>query len=165
MSAHTALDGVNVLDLSESVGGAYCTKLLADLGASVMLVERPGSGHPLRNTGPFSGDPDIERSGLFLYYCVNKKSLVCDIESESGRQMVRDLASDADILVESFAPGHLDALGLGYEALSALNPSLIMTSVTHFGQTGPYRHWKSDEIVDNAMGGYMYFMGHADASR
>ena len=162
MSGQTALDGINVLDLSESIGGAYCTKLLADLGASVILVERPNSGHPLRNAGPFSGDPDIERSGLFLYYGANKKSVVCDIESEAGQQRVRDLASRADIVVESFAPGHLDALGLGYESLSALNPSLIMTSVTHFGQTGPYRHWKSDEIVDNAMGGYMYFMGHAD---
>ena len=156
------LDGVNVLDLSESGGGAYCTKLLADLGASVMLVERPGSGHPLRNTGPFSKDPDIESGGLFPYYGANKKSVVCDIETESGQRRVLDLASHADIVVESFAPGHLDALGLGYESLSAPNPSLIMTSVTHFGQTGPNRNWKSDEIVDNAMGGYMYFMGHAD---
>ena len=162
MSSQTVLDGVNVLDLSESIGGAYCTKLLADLGASVILVERPGSGHPLRDAGPFSKDPDIERSDLFLYYGANKKSVACDIESESGQRRVRDLVPDADIVVESFAPGHLDALGLGYESLSALNPSLIMTSVTHFGQTGPYRHWKSDEIVDNAMGGYMYFMGHAD---
>ena len=162
MSGQTALDGVNVLDLSESIGGAYCTKLLADLGASIILVERPGSGHPLREAGPFSKDLDIEGSGLFLYYGANKKSVVCDIETESGQRTVRDLASGAEIVVESFAPGHLDALGLGYESLSALNPSLIMTSVTHFGQTGPYRHWKSDEIVDNAMGGYMYFMGHAD---
>ncbi len=162
MSDQTALDGVNVLDLSESIGGAYCTKLLADLGASVILVERPGSGHPLRGAGPFSKGPDIEGSGLFLYYGANKKSVVCDIETESGQQRVRDLASRADIVVESFAPGHLDALGLGYESLSAPNPSLIMTSVTHFGQTGPNRNWKSDEIVDNAMGGYMYFMGHAD---
>ena len=162
MSGEMALDGVHVLDLSESIGGAYCTKLLADLGASVILVERPGSGHPLRGDGPLSKDPDIEGSGLFIYYGANKKSVVCDIETESGQRTVRDLASRADIVVESFAPGHLDALGLGYESLSALNPSLIMTSVTHFGQTGPYRHWKSDEIVDNAMGGYMYFMGHAD---
>ena len=162
MGGQTALDGVNVLDLSDSIGGAYCTKLLADLGASVILVERPGSGHPLREAGPFPKEPNIKSSGLFLYYGANKKSIACDIESESGLQRVRDLASDANILVESFAPGHLDALGLGYESLSALNPSLIMTSVTHFGQTGPYRHWNSDEIVDNAMGGYMYFMGHAD---
>ena len=104
MSGQTALDGVNVLDLSESIGGAYCTKLLADLGASIVLVERPGSGHPLRETGPFSGEPDIERSGLFLYYGANKKSLVCDIETESGQSSVRDLASQADVVVESFAP-------------------------------------------------------------
>ena len=125
-------------------------------------MEHPGSGHPLREAGPYSKDPDIESGGLFLYYGANKKSVVCDIESESGRRRVRYLASQADVVVESFAPGRLDALGLGYESLSAPNPSLIMTSVTHFGQTGPNRNWKSDEIVDNAMGGYMYFMGHAD---
>ena len=88
MSGQTALDGVNVLDLSESIGGAYCTKLLADLGASVILVERPGSGHPLRGDGPLSKDPDIEGSGLFIYYGANKKSVVCDIETESGQRRV-----------------------------------------------------------------------------
>ena len=93
MSDQTALDGVHVLDLSESIGGAYCTKLLADLGASVILVERPGSGHPLRGDGPLSKDPDIEGSGLFIYYGANKKSVVCDIETESGQRRVRDLAS------------------------------------------------------------------------
>ena len=110
MSGDMVLEGVNVLDLSDSVGGAYCTKLLADLGASVILVERPGSGHPLRKAGPFPKDPDVERSGLFLYYGANKKSVACDIESETGRGRIRDLASCADIVVESFAPGHLDDL-------------------------------------------------------
>ena len=94
MSGQTALDGVNVLDLSESIGGAYCTKLLADLGASVILVERPGSGHPLRESMARSPKTlDIEGSGLFIYYGANKKSVVCDIETESGQRRVLDLAS------------------------------------------------------------------------
>ncbi len=162
MSYTTALSGVNVLDLSESIGGAYCTKLLADLGAETLLVERPGSGHPLRRAGPYRDAPHIEKSGLFHYYAANKRSLVCDLESENGRERVRQLAEDADVVVEGFAPGYMDLIGLGYDHLASLNPSLVFTSITHFGQTGPYRRWKSDEIVDYAMGGYMYFGGHAD---
>ena len=162
MTDLTALNGVNVLDLSESIGGAYCTKLFADLGAEVLLVERPESGHPLRHTGPYRDAPHIEKSGLFLYYGANKKSLADDLKTEGGRKRIRSLASDADVVVEGFAPGYLDSIGLGYDALSEQNPSLVFTSITHFGQTGPYRDWKSDEIVDYAMGGYMYFGGHAD---
>ena len=162
MTRAWALDGVNVLDLSESIGGAYCTKLLADLGAEVVLVERSGSGHPLRQTGPFSADPDSDSSGMFLYYGANKRSVVCDLESDAGRERLLALASKADLLVESFQPGNLDALGLGFANLSNINTALVFTSITHFGQTGPYRHWKSDEITDYAMGGYMYFGGHVD---
>ncbi len=162
MTGQRALDGVNVLDLSDSIGGAYCTKLLADLGAEVVLVERPGSGHPLRRTGPFAAGPDIDSSGMFLYYGANKRSLVCDLDTDAGRESVRSLVVNSDILVESFAPDYMDSIGLGYEALSASNEALVYTSVTHFGQTGPNRHWKSDEITDFAMGGYMYFCGHAE---
>ena len=162
MADYAALDGVNVLDLSESIGGAYCSKLLADLGATALIVERPGSGHPLRQAGPYPEDPHPEKSGLFLYYAANKRGIVCDLESEAGRERIRQLARDADILVESFPPGYMDSIGLGYDDLAALNPSLVFTSVTHFGQTGPYAAWKSDEIVDYALGGYMYFGGHAD---
>ena len=162
MTSPRALDGVNIVDLSDSIGGAYCTKLLADLGAEVVLVEHPGSGHPLRHTGPYSAASDIDSSGMFLYYGANKRSIVCDLESDAGRERVRGLVSQADVIVESFQPGYLDSIGLGYAALSSVNPALVFTSVTHFGQTGPYRHWKSDEITDFAMGGYMYFCGHAD---
>ena len=162
MTSQRALKGVNVLDLSDSIGGAYCTKLLADFGAEVLLVEPPGSGHPLRHTGPYAAEPDLESSGMFLYYGANKRSVVCDLESEVGRERVRRLVSNADILVESFEPGYMDSIGLGYESLSVTNQALVLTSVTHFGQTGPYRNWKSDEITDYAMGGYMYFGGHAD---
>ena len=162
MTDMMALNGVNVLDLSESIGGAYCAKLLSDLGADTLLVERPGSGHPLRHTGPYRDETHIEKSALFLYYAANKRSVVCDLETERDRERVKTLAADADVVVEGFKPGYLDSVGLGYDELSAQNPSLVFTSITHFGQTGPYRDWKSDEIVDYAMGGYMYFGGHAD---
>ena len=162
MTSHRALDGVNVLDLSDSISGAYCTKILADLGAEVLLVERPGSGHPLRQVGPFAAGPDLESSGMFLYYGANKRSVTCDLDSEVGRERVLGLAAKADIFVESFEPGFMDSIGLGYDALSAANEALVYTSVTHFGQTGPNRNWKSDEITDFAMGGYMYFCGHSD---
>ena len=162
MTSQQALDGVNVLDLSDSIGGAYCTKLLADLGAEVILVERPDSGHPLRYIGPFAASPDLDSSGMFLYYGANKRSIECDLETEDGRERVRSLAACVDILVESFEPGYMDSIGLGHESLSAVNEALVFTSVTHFGQTGPYRHWKSDEITDFAMGGYMYFCGNAE---
>lgn len=162
MTSQRALDGVNVLDLSDSIGGAYCTKLLADLGAEVVLVERPGSGHSLRHTGPFAAEADLDSSGMFLYYGANKRSVVCDLETDAGRERLRRLAANADILVESFDPGYMDSISLGYEALSAVNRPLVFTSITHFGQTGPYCNWKSDEITDFALGGYMYFCGHVE---
>ncbi len=162
MTSQRALGAVNVLDLSDSIGGAYCTKILADLGAEVVLVERPGSGHPLRQVGPFAAGTDLESSGMFLYYGANKRSVACDLDSEAGRERVLGLAANADILVESFDPGYMDSIGLGYDALSAANEALVYASVTHFGQTGPNRNWKSDEITDFAMGGYMYFCGHRD---
>ncbi len=162
MANQMALDGVNVLDLSDSIGGAYCTKILADLGAEVVLVERPGSGHPLRHVGPYSGEPDLESSGMFLYYGANKRSVVCDLETEAGRERVLGLARAAHVVVESFEPGYLDSVGLGYQVLSNANRALVLASVTHFGQTGPNSHWKSDEITDYAMAGYMYFGGHTD---
>ena len=80
MTSQRALDGVNVLDLSDSIGGAYCTKLLADLGAEVVLVERPGSGHPSASHGALRSRPDLESSGMFLYYGANKRSVVCDLD-------------------------------------------------------------------------------------
>ena len=127
MTSPKALAGVNVLDPSDSIGGAYCTKLLADLGAEVVLVERPGSGHPLRQAGPYAAGTDIDSSGMFLYYGANKRSVACDIESNAGRERVRDLASRADILVESFQPGYLDLIGLGYASLSSLNPPMHLS--------------------------------------
>ncbi len=153
------LDGVNVLDLSQDIGGSYCTKLLADLGATVLMVEPPG-GHPLRQEGPFAdGQPDPEKSGLFVYYNCNKHSIVLDLERPQDRARLLELSRDADIVVESFAPGRMAQLGLDYEALRAGHAELVMTSVTSFGQTGRWRDWQGEEIVSWALSGYLYFGG------
>jgi crotonobetainyl-CoA:carnitine CoA-transferase CaiB-like acyl-CoA transferase len=154
-----ALAGTRVLDLSEGVAGAYCTKLLADLGADVVKVERSG-GDPLRRLGPFpAGQTDAERSGLFLHLNANKRGIVLDLDSDSGLNRLHDLARSANLIVESHRRPKRERLGLTYDALSPMNPRLIVTSITPFGTYGPYADWQTDEIVEWAMGGYMYFAG------
>ena len=158
--AEQALQGITVLDLSRSIAGAYCTKLLADLGADVLLAEAPGGGHPLRRLGPFPGDtPHPDKSGAFLYFCANKGSVALDVERREHRDRLLELAGQADLVVESFPTGYLSQVGLDYPVLRDRNPRLVMASITPFGQTGPYRRWQSEEIVDYALGGYMYFCG------
>jgi crotonobetainyl-CoA:carnitine CoA-transferase CaiB-like acyl-CoA transferase len=144
-----ALTGYRVLDLSD-VKGAYCTKLLADLGAEVIKVESP-EGDPTRKLPPFAGDiPNPERSLPFLLRNANKLGITLNLQTEDGKHILRRLVESADVLVESFAPGVLTGLGLGlgYEALREINAGLIMASITEFGQTGPYRDWKGSPIVD-----------------
>jgi crotonobetainyl-CoA:carnitine CoA-transferase CaiB-like acyl-CoA transferase len=157
-----ALSGLYVLDLSQGVAGAYCTKLLADLGADVVKVEPP-QGDELRRMGPFpAGRPDPEASGLFLHLNANKRGIVLDLEAKEDRRRLEGLARRADVLVTSHRAPADERLGLTYEALSALNPRIVVTSVTPFGRYGPYAGWRSDEIVEWAMGGYMYFGGDPD---
>ena len=157
-----ALAGARVLDVSDSIAGAYCTRLLADLGADVLLVEQP-DGHPLRRAGPFPGDaPHREKSGLFLHFCANKRSVVLDLAMPEGRDRVRALAAEADLVVESRPPSTTAPDGLDAASLMALNERLVVTSVTEFGLTGPYKDWQGEEIVHWAMGGYMHFVGSAE---
>lgn len=159
----TALEGMRVLDLTHYIAGPFCTKLLADYGADVVKIERRGTGDPARALGPFMGDePGIERSGLFLHLNTNKQSVAVDLKTEAGRQVVLDLARDADVLVESFRPGVMARLGLDYDTLAAINPRLVMTSISNYGQTGPYRDYKMTEIVLYAMGGTMQATGMPD---
>jgi crotonobetainyl-CoA:carnitine CoA-transferase CaiB-like acyl-CoA transferase len=147
------LAGLLVLDLTEMVAGPYCTKLLADFGARVVKVERPG-GDPARAMGPFpAGRSDLERSGMFLHLNTNKESLVVDITQADGAAIVRSLAARADVVVESSRPGTLEPYGLAPRDLLTDNPALVVTSVTAFGQTGPYRAWEMTDIVAFAMGG------------
>jgi crotonobetainyl-CoA:carnitine CoA-transferase CaiB-like acyl-CoA transferase len=145
-NAPGALAGLRVLELSENVAAPYCAKLFADLGADVIKIERPG-GDPSRQRGPFPADePHAERSALFLYLNTSKRSQVLDLEIEADRVRFQALADEADLLIEDRAPGVLDTLGLGFDALSKRNPGLIVCSVTPFGQTGPNCQFKSQHL-------------------
>ncbi|MBI2872169.1 MAG: CoA transferase [Chloroflexi bacterium] len=156
-----ALAGARVLELA-GVEGVYCTRLLANLGADVLKVEPPG-GSAERNLGPFyHGEPHPDKSLHFFYYNVDKKSITLNLETSEGREMFRRLVASRDILVETTRPGYLDGLGIGYEALNKINPRLVMTSITPFGLTGPYRDYKSTDLVSQAMGGLLYVMGYPD---
>jgi crotonobetainyl-CoA:carnitine CoA-transferase CaiB-like acyl-CoA transferase len=161
--ADGALTGLLVLDLSENISGPYCTKLLADYGAEVIKIEKPHTGDASRRTGPFPDDnPDTEKSGLFLFLNTSKKSITLDIEHESGRDIFLKLVKQADIVVENSKPGTMKKLGLDYETLGKTNPTLIMASISYFGQTGPCRDWNGSDIVAQAMGGLMHLTGEPD---
>jgi crotonobetainyl-CoA:carnitine CoA-transferase CaiB-like acyl-CoA transferase len=154
-----ALDGTRVLDLTQGIAGPFGTRQLADHGAEVVKLERPG-GDPTRRAGPFPGDrPDPEQSGLFLYLNANKKGAVLDLRDPAGAERLRTLARGADLVVESFRPGTLERLGLGHAALAAQNPRLCTLSLSNFGQTGPYRDWELTEITAFALAGPMYQTG------
>ena len=139
-----ALTGLKIVELSERVTGPFCTKVMADLGAEVIKIEKPGSGDVARTRGPFPGDePHPDRSALFLYLNTNKIGITLDITQPQGADLFRGLVKDADILVETQTPGFLDDLGLGYTSLHQLAPQLIVTSISPFGQTGPYHQYKA----------------------
>ena len=158
-----ALAGLNVLDFTHYVAGPYCTKLLADYGADVIKVERPPDGDGARRIGPFPGDePDSEKSGLFLHLNTNKRSIVLDVKNDGAGDIVSRLATWADVVVENFRPGVADRIGIGYERFSAINPELVYTSISNFGQDGPYRDYRGSEIVFYGMGGEMHSTGLAD---
>lgn len=158
-----SLTGIAVLDLTQHVAGPYCTKLLAMYGAEVIKVEPPGMGDSGRSLGPFVHDePHPEKSIPFLYLNTSKKSITLDIQTQTGRKLLRQLVKDVDVLVENFPPSALPSLGLGYEALSALNPRLVMTSITYFGQTGPYRDFKGADIIGQALSGHLQINGEPD---
>ena len=153
-----ALDDIRVLDLAGPTG-VYCTKILADLGADVIKVEPPG-GDPARKIGPFYHDEiDPEKSLHFFHFNTNKRGVTLDLETETGRGVFKVLVKTADIMVETFAPGYLSSIGLGYEALKEINPGLILVSITWFGQTGPYRDFKGSDLIVQAMTGMMYTIG------
>jgi crotonobetainyl-CoA:carnitine CoA-transferase CaiB-like acyl-CoA transferase len=159
----SALSDVRVLDLTWYVAGPYCTKLLADYGAEVIKVERPGQGDPARSIGPFLKDePDIEKSGVFLHLNTNKKSITLNLKSQAGKKLLRQLVQEVDVLVESFSPRVMPSLGLDYCTLERINSGLVLTSVSNFGQTGPYRDYRLSELVLNAMGTCMKMVGQPD---
>lgn len=154
---------VKILDFTTEMGG-YSTKLFADLGAEVVKVEPP-QGDSTRQKGPFYQNIKSNETSLYYFYLnTNKKSIALDIETEEGQALVKELVKDYDIIVENFAPGYLASLGLDYETLKAINPKLIMTAITPFGQTGPYKDYVANDLVGVAMGGLMYLGGYPDTS-
>ena len=140
----TALAGLKVLEYAQLVSGPYCTKLLADLGAEVIKIEPPVRGDEARRRGPFLEDtPHPEKSGFFFYLNTNKLGVTLNLNATTGRKMFKELIEDIDVLVEDNPPKVIEELGLDYESLKDINPRLIMTSITPFGQTGPYRDYKA----------------------
>ncbi|MFQ5875000.1 MAG: CaiB/BaiF CoA transferase family protein [Dehalococcoidia bacterium] len=154
------LSRVRVLDLTHYIAGAYCTKLLADYGADVIKVERPGQGDGARRLGPFYRDhAHPEKSGLFLHLNTNKRGITLNLKSSAGVRMFQELVGWADVVVESFRPEVMRGLGLAYEELRRVKPGLLMVSISSFGQKGPYRDFQSEEILGYAMGGMMHSTG------
>ena len=159
-SVPAPLDGVRVVDLSCNVAGPYASYVLAQFGADVVKVEPPG-GDPSRQFGPFPHDvPNPECSGLFLHLNRNKRSVVLDAARDGDA--ILKLAASADIVIEDFAPGRAAGWGWGYEALNAVQPRLVVASITPFGQTGPYRDYRGSELTLQAIGGPLVTNGHAD---
>ncbi|MFQ5382494.1 MAG: CoA transferase, partial [Dehalococcoidia bacterium] len=152
------LSDIRVLDLTGEAG-LFAGRQLAELGADVIRIEPPG-GDASRHRSPFLQDrPGLERSLYHLHFNAGKRGIVLDLEKAAGASKLRRLARTADVLVETFAPGRLDALGLGYEALAAENPSLIYTTITPFGQHGPQRGYRGNDLIGAAASGLMYLNG------
>jgi crotonobetainyl-CoA:carnitine CoA-transferase CaiB-like acyl-CoA transferase len=157
-----ALDDLVVLDLTHYIAGPYCTRRLADFGARVIKIERPNGGDPGRRLGPLPGDvPHAEKSGLFLHLNANKESVTLNLKVLRGRQLFFQLLTRADVVVESFHPRVMRQLQLDYPLLRRVKPAIVMTSISNFGQTGPYRDWKAQDLTLYAMGGEMYSSGAA----
>ena len=160
-AAEGMLSPYRVLDLTDE-RGLLCGKILADLGADVLQVEPPG-GNTARRIGPFYRDEiHAERSLFWWSYTANKRSITLDIATADGQALLKRLVQSADFLIESGAPGAMAALGLGYDALAAINPALIAVSITPFGQQGPYAAYQAPDLVGMGLAGFMYVTGDPD---
>lgn len=149
------LSGIRVLDLSRVMSGPFCTSMLADLGAEVIKIEMPGSGDEARFFGPF-----VEgESAYFMLLNRNKKSLTINMKSPDGRDVIKALAAKCDVLVENFRPGVMERLGLDEPSVRKINPTIIYTSVSGFGQDSPLKNWPAFDLVIQAMSGLMSLTG------
>ena len=155
------LNPYRVIDLTDEKG-FLCGKILGDLGADVIKIEKP-TGDPARRIGPFyNNTPDAEKSLHWFAFNSSKRGITLNLETSEGREIFRKLSDGADVVIESFPPGYMQRLDLGYSQLSASHPRLIMTSITPFGQTGPYKDYKSSDITLLAMSGLMRINGDSD---
>jgi formyl-CoA transferase len=150
---------VKILDLTQGIAGPYCTKLFSLFGADVIKVERPKEGDISRSMGPFpNNEYNLEKSGTFYYLNTGKRSITLDLKSEQGIDICKKILKEMDVLVESFSPGGLTRLGLTRKSLKKINPNLIVTSISAFGRTGPYRKYLSNNLISSALGGATYVM-------
>ena len=161
-----ALSGIKVIDLGRVLAAPFATQILADLGADVIKIERPGVGDEARVYGPHfvrhaDGSPSAE-SGFYVACNRNKRSMTIDLSTKQGQLIVKALAAKADVLVENFLPGALGRFGLDYASLAAVNPALIYCSLTGYGQTGPYKDRPGYDAVFQAFSGLMAVTGHPD---
>ena len=161
-----SLDGIRILDLSRVLAGPWCTQTLADLGADVIKIERPGSGDDTRSWGPpFLKTDQGEETHEAAYYLGanrNKRSVTCDIAQPAGQALIRELVAHCDVFVENFKVGDMARYGLDYASLKALNPRLVYCSVTGFGQNGPYAARAGYDYAIQGMGGLMSVTGERD---
>ena len=156
------LDGLKVLEMGTLIAGPFCGRLLAEFGAEVIKIETPGEGDPLRKWRKLH-DTDGEQTSLWWYaQARNKKSVTVNLREKEGQDIVRKLAQEADIIVENFRPGTLEKWSLGFDALAATNPRLIMVRLSGFGQTGPYKDRVGFGAIGESMGGMRYITGYPD---
>ena len=152
------LAGIKVVEIGQLIAGPYAGRLLAEFGATVVKIEPPGIGDPLRKWRVMHGDTSL----WWYLQARNKRSVTADLKSPEGQEIVRRLVQDADILIENFRPGALEKWGLGWEALSAINPKLVMLRISGYGQTGPYSQRPGFGVIGEAMGGIRYTTGSPD---
>ncbi|HEV3114416.1 MAG TPA: CoA transferase [Candidatus Binataceae bacterium] len=156
----SALTGVKVVEVGELVSAPYAAKLMADMGAEVIKIERPGAGDLARTRGPFpGGQPHPDKSGLFLYLNANKYGITLDLAQPQGFELFEALAADADVLIHNVWPPETDRIGLNFERLARRNPRLVMTSIEPFGTTGPHRNWRAEELTAWSSGGVCVLNG------
>jgi crotonobetainyl-CoA:carnitine CoA-transferase CaiB-like acyl-CoA transferase len=155
------LEGYRALDLTDE-NGFLCGKILAELGVDVIKIEKPG-GDASRNVGPFWRDQtDPEKSLYWFAYNSSKRGITLDLETDEGKQIFRSLVKTADFVIESFAPGEMDRLGFGFEELGRIKKDIILTSITPFGQSGPYSSYRADDLVIMGMAGELFMTGDSD---
>ncbi|MFC1664027.1 CaiB/BaiF CoA transferase family protein [Pseudomonadota bacterium] len=160
------LSGIRVIGFEQYMAGPYCTMLLADAGAEVIKIERPGTGDPRRSMPPFGEKDGHKKAAGFMGYNRNKKSLTLDFRTPEGKQIVESLVKKSDVLVENLRPGSLQRLKLGYPDLQVINPKLVYATISGFGRlpgyTGPYSDRPAFDVVAEAMSGIMHMVGFAD---
>jgi crotonobetainyl-CoA:carnitine CoA-transferase CaiB-like acyl-CoA transferase len=157
-----ALSSLKIIEVGDLAAAPYCTKLMADMGADVVKVERPGHGDRSRTRGPFPADlPHPDKSGMFLYLNTNKRGVTIDIARAEGFEILEKLVAGADILVHNVNPVEMDAIGLSYARMLKANPKLVMTSITPYGMTGPYRDYRAEDMSVWCAGGVNVLNGNA----